>query len=84
MSEIHGGLSCEAAEEDRYGLAHGYAELAEQRELIAGLVSSVEAAIWLMDRVIGWNEPYEPITKFAARRHRDEFRAALARARGES
>lgn len=48
------------------------------------VIAALDAAIWLMERVIGWDEPHEPITKFAAERHAEVFRAALAKARGES
>ena len=48
------------------------------------LVAALEAATWLMDRASSWDEQHEPITKFAAVRHGDEFRRVLAMARGES
>lgn len=39
---VHGGLSCDAAEEDRSGLAHGYAELPGLRAQIAQLQEKLD------------------------------------------
>lgn len=48
------------------------------------LLAAVQSAAWLMQRVAEWDGTGEPITKFAAQVHGDEFRAALAKARGEA
>ena len=48
------------------------------------LLAAVQSAAWIMQRVAEWDGTGEPITKFAAKVHGDEFRAVLAKARGEA
>lgn len=48
------------------------------------LLNAVKSALWLMERVMGWEESGEPITKFAAKVHADEFRAAIVKAGSEA
>jgi hypothetical protein len=46
------------------------------------LLAACDAALWLMQRVVEWDGAGEPITKFAADRHAEDFRAAIAKATG--
>ena len=60
-------------------------EVAERARLLAAapeLLEAVELALWLMDRVAGWDVSGEPITKFAAQYHGQQFRDAIARTKG--
>lgn len=65
----------------------GWADVESRARLMAAapeLLAAVEEALWLLDRVAGWDGYGEPITKYAARLHGDTMRAAIARAEGRT
>jgi hypothetical protein len=64
MSEIekHDGLSCEAAEEDRYGLGYGYAEFRERcLELESQLTATQERIAELEQQKYHWKSEWEDV-----------------------